>query len=284
MFIPSICKEAAAQLTARRLTGRAEELAYKGADRMSRRQWREFWALRGMPWAAQVVEQKPGSQFLNVLPPNAMVLPDLQAFMNEVAGIQEVLPWPLYSYRAFPAATNVTQLLFFGESESAATNGRADTNMVQPSVLPGNQMHVPVSINITPIPAQADAYTAATVDAVAFRQWYPLLHGNPCWLEMKISQKEVMVGAPLTMFPESGGFGSTVFGAATVEQNAAIPGNGTPDNLACFHLDPPLGILPVRPFSVSLNWLANAAGAFQQITTAGRIGVTLWGWLIRAVS
>ncbi len=276
-------------LTARKLSpqalgGRALELAHKGADRMSKREWRQFWALPGKPWFAQVASQKPGAQFLSVLPSNAMVMPDLQAFMNEVAGIQEVVPWPLYSFKAFPAATNVTQLLFFDQSEAAATNGRADTNMVQPSVLPGNQMHIPVSINVTPIPAQADAFAAATVDAVAFRQWYPLLHGGPCWLEMKISQKEVMVGAPLTLYPESGGFGSNVFGAATVEQNASIPGNGTPDNLACFHLDPPLGILPVRPFTVSLNWLAQADATFSQLTTAGRIGVTLWGWLIRAVS
>lgn len=284
MWIPPICREAAAQLTRRPLTGRAQELAYKGADYMSRRQWREYWAIKGLPWAAQVIPPKPGAQFLSVLPANAMVMPDLQAFMNEVAGIQEVVPWPLYSYQPFPAATSVTQLLFFGQAEGAAVNGRADTNMVLPGALPGNQMHIPVSINITPIPAQADAFVAAAADAVAFRQWYPLLHGGPCWLEMKISQKEVMVGAPLTLYPESGGFGSQVFGAATVEQNAAIIGNGSPDNLACFHLDPPVGILPVRPFTVSLNWLAQADASFQQITTAARIGVTLWGWLIRAVS
>lgn len=284
MYIPPICREAAAQLMPARLGGRALDLAHKGADRMSKREWREFWTLRGKPWMAQVVPPVPGSQFLSVLPQNAMVLPDLQAFMNEVQGIQEVVPWPLYHIVAFPAATNVTQLVYFGVAEGAAPNGRADTNMVQPGVLPGNQMHIPVSINITPIAAQADAFTAAAGDAVAFRQWYPIMHSGPCWLEMKISQKEVMVGAPLTLFPESGGFGSQVFGAATVEQNAAFIGNGTPDNFACFHLDPPLGILPVRPFSVSLNWLAQADGSFSQLTTAGRLGVTLWGWLIRAVS
>ena len=258
----------------RRLMAR---LAEQEASRMSRRDHHRFWQAKGVPWMAQVTQQKPGTQFLSVLPSSAMVLPDFQAFMNEVPGIQEVVPWPLYHFQAYPTG-GATQLIFFGQSEATATNGRADTNMVQPSVLPGNQMHIPVAINVTPIPAQADAYVAAAADAVAFRQWYPVLTQN-CWLEMKISQKEVMVGAPIILFPESGGFGTQVFGAATVEQNAAIPGNGTPDNSACFHLDPPLGLLPVRPFQVNLNWATALA-----VTTAGRIGVTLWGWLIRAIS
>lgn len=257
-----------------RLMARLQE---QEIGRMPVRDIRRFWQAQGRPWMAQVAGNKPGSQFLSVLPRSAMVLPDFQAFMNEVPGIQEVVPWPLYHFLAYPTG-GTTQLLFFGQSEATATNGRADTNMVQPSVLPGNQMHIPVSINVTPIPAQADAFVTATNDAVAFRQWYPVLTQN-CWLEMKISQKEVMVGAPLTLYPESGGFGSQVFGAATVEQNAAFPGNGTPDNSACFHLDPPLGLLPVRPFQVALNWQTALA-----VTTAGRIGVTLWGWLIRAIS
>lgn len=241
---------------------------------LSRRQWADFWGPR-YPMLAQLAPGLPNAQLLSVLPANAMQLPDLVAFANEVKGIQEVVRWDLYSFKAYPTA-GTAQLTFFDQTEGTATNGRADTNMVVAGALPGNQMHIQTSINVTPIPAVADAFAAATGKAVAFGQWYPILMNS--WLEFRISQKEEIVGAPIALFPEGAGLGSTVFGAATVVTNPSFPGNGTPDNLAMFHLDPPTGILPTRPFTVSLNWRT-----LNTVTTAGRIGVNLDGWLIRAI-
>jgi hypothetical protein len=243
--------------------------------KLSARQWADFWGPR-YPMMAQISQSLPNAQLLSVLPPSALQLPDLQAFANEIRGIQEVVRWDLYHFRAYPT-TGAAQLTFFDQTEGTATNGRADTNMVVAGQLPGNQMHIQTSINVTPIPAVADAWAAAAGKAVAFGQWYPVLFDR-CWLEFKISQKEVMVGGPIALYPEGAGLGSTVFGAATVVTNPSFPGNGTPDNLAMFHLDPPTGILPTRPFSVTLNWRA-----LNIVTTAGRIGVNLDGWLIRAV-
>lgn len=245
-----------------------------GALKLSPQQWRDFWGPN--TFMAQAVPNIGGGQLLSVLPASAQQMPDLAAFANEVKGISEVITWPLYSFKAYPAAGTL-QLLFFDQTEGTAANGRMDTNMVTAGALPGNQMFVAAALHITPVPATADVVGDNTVTAVAGREWYSVLRNN-CWLEYRVSSKEVIVEGPLTKFPTSYGVGNIQAGAPTVIQNVSTIQNGSPDNRAVFHLDPPIGLLPVRPFTVSLNWKA-----LNTVSTAGRIGITQRGWLIRAI-
>jgi hypothetical protein len=250
--------------------------------KMSHKMAKEFWGpkLAVAPWLAQVAPHMPGSQLLSVLPSSALQLPDLEQFMNEIKGISELIAWPLYSYKAYPTAGS-TQILFYDQNENNATNRRGDTNMVgQGGALPGNQMYVSVSVAVVVIPGADQVATAPTVTATAGRDFYNVLR-NLSWLEYKISQKEVLVEAPLTLFPMSFGMGTVLAGAPTVVDVVSLLQSGTPDNFAVFHLDPPIGLLPVRPFTVSLNWIT--AQAVTASTKGHRIGILQKGWLIRAV-
>lgn len=226
--------------------------------------------------AARMV-QGPGAQVLDVLPPSTLAMPDFTAFQNELKNYNEVVRWPLYSYKAY-ATAGQNQLTFFDQTEGTATLGRADTNMQAPNQLPGNQMHVAHALRIFTFPAAADVTAAGVVGGNAAFEWYRLLVTGS-WLEAIISDKIYMIGAPLTLFPAGAGIGTFVNnpGIATAN-NFAHVNNGHPSNEALFRLDPPLGILPTRTFSVTLNWRA-----LQPITAAGRIGPVLDGWRLRSV-
>lgn len=219
----------------------------------------------------------PGGQVLSVLPPSVMSMPDFNAFQNELAGYNEVVRWPLYSYKAY-AATGHTQLTFFDQTEGTATLGRADTNMQAAGTLPGAQMHVAHALRVVPIPAFADVSVIGVAGGVAFGEWYRVL-SNGCWAEATVSDKIYLVAAPLFLLPQGMGPGSWHQGSGIALSNGiSIVNNGHPSNEAIYRLDPPLGILPTRTFSVTLNWRA-----LQTVTTAGRIGAILDGWRLRAV-
>jgi hypothetical protein len=219
----------------------------------------------------------PGAQILSVLPPSVLSMPDFNAFQNELAGYNEVVRWPLYSYKAY-ATTGHTQLTFFDQTEGTATLGRADTNMQAAGTLPGAQMHVAHSIRVVPIPAFADVAVVGVASGVAFGEWYRVL-SNGCWAECTVSDKLYLVAAPLFLLPQGMGPGSWHQTPGIALANTiSIVNNGLPSNEAIYRLDPPLGILPTRTFSVTLNWRA-----VQAVTTAGRIGAILDGWRLRAV-
>ena len=255
------------------------------APKLSKRQFLDYFGdhVKVAPWLAQVADGRPGMQLLSVLPSSALQLPDLEAFVNEIKGISELLAWPLYAYKAYPTA-GATQILFFDQSENSpvATGGtRPNTNMVgQGGALPGNQMYIAVTLSVVPIPGGDQVAAAPTVTPTAGRDFYNVLR-NLCWLEFKISQKEVQILAPLTLTPTGFGVGTELAGAPTVVDSVSILNNGNPDNKAVYHLDPPVGLLPVRPFVVSLNW--RVAQAVTASAVGHRIGILFKGWLIRAV-
>ncbi|MCI0372304.1 MAG: hypothetical protein L0214_13255 [candidate division NC10 bacterium] len=218
-----------------------------------------------------------GQQLLSVLPPSIGAMPDFRAFQNELAGYNEVVRWPLYSYKAY-ATTGQTQLTFFDQTDGTATLGRADTNMQAPNQLPGNQMHVAHALRVLTFPAFADFAAVGVVGSVAAGEWLrALITGS--WCEVTISDKLYLIAAPLTLLPAGCGVGTFVenSGIATANTFGHV-NNGVPSNEAIYKLDPPLGILPTRTFGVTLNWRA-----VQTVTTAGRIGTILDGWRLRSV-
>ena len=238
----------------------------------SPRQWQDFWG----DSRAQGIPQMAGGQLLTVVPPSYFSTPDWTQFASELKGVQEVIRWTLYSYKAYPAAGSVN-LLFFDQSEGTATAGRLDTNMTTPGQLSGNEFMVVVGISVDPVPAAADVFVT-NGPAVALQQWYSVLTQG--FFESKISGKEYLVIAPLTQLPPGHGVGAlgTASAAAATTINFTTVQSGTPDNQARYKLDPPFGLLPTRPFEARLRW-----NALQTVTTAGRIGVNYDGWKVRAV-
>ena len=233
--------------------------------------------VKALNWGLAQMGPNARAGLLTVLPPSVYAMPDFTAFQNELKGYNEIVRWPLYAYKAYPAAGS-TQIALFDQTEGNATNRRADTNMQAPNQLPGNQMQVVHSIRVFTIPAEADVKVVGAAGAVAFEEWYSVLTDR-CWCEVTISDKLYLVAAPLTLLPAGMGVGS-VFNnpGLAAGGSVGISNNGHPSNEALFKTDPPLGILPTRTFSVTLNWIAVIT-----VTTAGRIGVTLDGWRLRAV-
>lgn len=244
----------------------------------SRRQYEDFCSQLGHPWLAQAVPQVGNvPQFMSVVPASFFTTPDWAAFANELKGVQEVVRWTMYSYKAYPTA-GVTNLLFFDQSEGTATAGRLDTNMTNPGSLPGNEMLVVVGVGFDPIPAQADVFAVNAANGVAAQQWYNVLTLG--WLEVKISGKEYFVVAPLTRIPPGHGLGAlfTSSQLAANVMNISQVQSGTPDNRAKYNVDPPFGILPQRPFEARIRY-----NTLQAVTTAGRVGVGFDGWKVRPV-
>lgn len=244
----------------------------------SHRQYQDFCASLGSPWLAQAVPQVANvPQFMSVVPASFFTTPDWAAFANELKGVQEVVRWTMYSYKAY-AAAGVTNLLFFDQSEGTAVGGRLDTNMTNPGSLPGNEMLVVVGVGFDPIPAQADVFAVNAANGIAAQQWYNVLTQG--FFEVNISGKEYLIIAPLTRIPPGHGLGSlfTAGAIAANLMNISQVQSGTPDNRAKYNVDPPFGILPQRPFTARIRY-----NALQAVATAGRVGVGFDGWKVRPV-
>jgi len=248
------------------------------AVRWSHRQYEDFCVGLGHPWLAQAVPQVGGvPQFMSVVPASFFTTPDWAAFANELKGVQEVVRWTMYSYKAYPAA-GVTNLLFFDQSEGTAAGGRLDTNMTNPGSLPGNEMLVVVGVGFDPIPAQADVFAVNAANGIAAQQWYNVLTQG--FFEVNISGKEYLIIAPLTRIPPGHGLGAlfTAGAIAANLMNIAQVQSGSPDNRAKYNVDPPFGILPQRPFTARIRY-----NALQAVATPGRVGTAFDGWKVRPV-
>jgi hypothetical protein len=259
-----------------RETGRplrdVERFTGKSQD-WGRRMLREFW---GNERAAS--GGVPNSQLLSVIPGQTVSVADLRTFQAELAGYNEIVRWPLYAYKAYAAAGSLL-ITLFDQSEGSATLGRLDTNMTgSGGILVGNEMQIVYGIRVDLLSAAADVQVINTTPAVAAGEKYKVLTNG--WLEFIVSQKSYMIGAPLLLFPP--GFGVGTFATATAVAatiaNFSNAQSGVPSNEAVYKLAPPVGILPTRPFQVTLNWKA-----LQTVTTACRIGCVLDGWKLRSV-
>lgn len=218
------------------------------------------------------------SQLASLMGPGLFAMPDFSLFQNELAGYNEVVRWPLYSTKSYPAG-GIAQLTFFDQSEGLATNGRADTNMQAAGQLPGNQMHVAHALRIFPIAPVASFFTTTVAGPFAAQDLLAILTVLS-FAEITVSDKLYLIAAPLTLLPAGQGPGTFV-------QNAGIAlaggfswvNNGHPSNEAIYRLNPPLGILPTRTFLVTNNW----KGTPPVVTNALRINNNLDGWRLRSV-
>jgi hypothetical protein len=250
------------------------------ADRAAQRDMQRWLREKGLSAVAQDVSRfgGKGAGALKLLPQSFFLSADFDAFATEFRGanIQEVHRHSLYSYKTYPT-TGQVELLFFDQNIGSATNGLGDTNMQVGGQMSGNESMIIMNVRVVPLPARADYDTAAAGTPVAFGEWTEILNRNS-WLVMEISDKPYLTIGPLSMFPAGFGPGTALTSLATVTRNIAFPGNGTPDSKALWIQDPPLAVLPNRTLRVYARWRAALLA-----TTAGKIGVVLDGYRIRAV-
>ena len=231
---------------------------------------------------AQDMSRLPGAARLNILPQSFFLGAQVADFAAEFrGGVSEVVRWTLYDIRPYTTA-GFNQRSYFQENIGTATGGYGDTNLQIAGAMAGNESHITQYIRIMPLPAQVDfdVSVSASVQGVAFGQWHEVL-GRTCWLEWKIADKTYILGGPLFLFPAGMGPGSIISqgsSALAITRNIAYLNNGDPSNRALYLVDPPLAILPNRSFVVNLNWQAG-----QSVTTAGKLGVFLDGYRVRAV-
>lgn len=255
---------------------------YAEADRALRSGDPTFYRIMramGQPMPAQA---GPGGytadQLASLMGPSLFQMPDFSLFQNELKGYNEVVRWPLYSTKPYPAA-GISQLTFFDQSEGLATNGRADTNMQAAGQLPGNQMHVAHSLRIFPIAPKTSFSSLVVASAFAAAEQLDILI-NLSWCEITISDKLYLIAAPLTLLPAGQGPGTFASTSGINTANSfAWANNGHPSNEAIYRLNPPLGILPTRTFLVSNNW----KGTPPTVTNPIRDNNNLDGWRLRAV-
>lgn len=243
--------------------------------------WKQIEAVWG-DWRAQVIPEpilrKPKSQLLTVLPASTWTVPDWLAFATEFRGVEEVIRWTLYHIKDYATAGYTTRI-FYDESEGSAGAGRADTNMKSIGALPGGEAQVVVSIGLIAIPAAADVFVAPTAtQPVGLTEWYNV-HTLDAWLELEVSDKLYLLAAPLTMLPPGFGFMPMMGGNSATQLSAGLLANGIPTNNSRYNMDPPITLLPTRPFVVRVRWSAARA-----VTTAGRFGPALDGWKVRVVA
>jgi hypothetical protein len=230
-----------------------------------------------MPPIQQILQQYPQ---VGILPRSFLLGSDFQQFAAELTGPVEIIRWTWYSFVAYAAGGQV-QLLFFTQNFGQAANGYLDTNLQVGGQMSGGEAMVVRNVRVVPIPAQADAAPQTGLAANAIRDWYNVL--NLGWLELGVSDKIYVRGAPLTLFPAGQGFGtfhtnSALTGAAFSGTNVSLVQNGDPSNRALWELDPAMYVPATRTVNCALNWRVA-----QPVTTAGRIGVMLDGWRVRVV-
>jgi len=252
----------------------------RSADRWSGTRAADFWdiARRGGSLAAQqgpFAATPSGLQFMSVLPPSTMFMPDFAGFQAELRNVNEVVRAALYSFVAYPTIGSL-DLLFFADS---MTVGRQNTNMETAGQLPGNKMQVVVDIRFKDLAPFADVQVTNTTPALAAGESYRLLTNN-CWIEGYVSQKLYTLVAPADFLPPGTGVGTfhTATAVAATIANFSHAQSGWPVNDAVFRQDPPLGILPTRPFEFHYR-----SSVLNTVTTAHRVGIYLDGFQLRAV-
>ena len=255
---------------------------YREADRdllTGSGMFRKIALAMGQPLPAQGGQGGYSAQQLaSLMGASLFAMPDFSLFQNELKGYNEVVRWPLYSTKSYPAA-GTAQLTFFDQSEGLATNGRADTNMQAAGQLPGNQMHVAHSLRILPIAPKASFSATTVVGPFAAAEILDTLV-TLSFAEITVSDKLYLIAAPLTLLPAGQGPGTFVNNPGIATANGfSWANNGHPSNEAIYRLNPPLGILPTRTFLVTNNW----KGTPPTVTNAIRYNNNLDGWRLRSV-
>lgn len=209
------------------------------------------------------------------------IMPPKMATFLQVAGNEEAVDQPLYHFQTYGTG-GATSFTFFNTAAGSATNGLADTNMDNAGNLSAGKRFVIESIGIHLIPSAPMVFNAAST-ASALNDVWKTIEGI-AYFQFNVLTKNYLTIAPLAQLPS--GFGTNIGGAAyqrTQSSGAdgngfiAYGNNGMPWPGARYQLRVPIPI----PAQVSFNAQIFMPTAIT-VSTAARIGVSLYGIQIRA--
>lgn len=197
--------------------------------------------------------------------------PSIQELMDKyqvnLPGKVEVIWQPLYDFQT-AAATAPTEQLFFQVPQGQSGKDLTDTNMVLAGQIPAGQRFAITGVEVVFFPgdtiSQSDAANTFADDVYSFYK-----DGA---LELIIGSKPYIQQGPLMTFPPTSyldgfsSFGTTV--AATTQTNLYSVAKGREFAIR------DLVLQSTQNFSVNIKGRSN-------ITSAGRVGVKLNGWLFR---
>lgn len=193
---------------------------------------------------------------------------------------EEAVDQPLYHYQSYGTA-GATSFTFFQTAQGSATNGIADTNMPQAGSLSAGQKFAVMSIGVHFIGSPPQVFNAA-VTTSQLNDAKGVLEGIGS-LSFNVLNKNYLNIAPLSALPA--GEGTYVGGASYQRTQAsaadgngyiAYATNGLPVPSARYQLRVPIPIPAQTTFSVTVNFPTAIT-----VGTASRLGITLWGVLIR---
>lgn len=199
-----------------------------------------------------------------------------QQYGVNAVNLKNVLSWNLYDYQAYPT-TGATSFTFFQTPAGSGGKTLTDTNMTNAGVLPNPQAFWVDSVEVAFWPGvDLSTYAAAAVNEFVNDTWSVLKTG---YLTFTVGSSPYIQEGPLERFPSSTRFGLS----AALASDAASTGTSLSTIAYATSVGKPHEVVPLvipaqQNFSVSLNFDSPVT-----VTTAGRIGVRLVGYLNRPV-
>ena len=208
------------------------------------------------------------------------IAPEMLDFLTPKEN-EEAVDQPLYHLQAYGTG-GATSFSFFQTAVGSATNGLSDTNMDNAGSLSAGKRFGVFSIGAHFIPSAPMVFNAAST-ASALNDIKAVIEGIGN-LTFTVLNKTYLQAAPLSMLPS--GMGVAVGGASYQRtQTMAADGNGfiaygtngIPTPGGRYQLRVPIPI----PSQVTFSALVSFNTAVS-VSTAGRLGIFLWGMQIRA--
>jgi hypothetical protein len=205
---------------------------------------------------------------------------DPGSYNVNVAGMQEAITQPFYSYLAYPAAGSAQPLQFF-QSQPTGTITAEDTNMTLAGQLAAGSSFLVQSIGIDYLPGTAAVRFGAQSALSHVADLFAILRRGV--LQFSIGGKEYLRLAPLLQLPVRSHINAAI---AASDQTTPAAAMQTFASIA-FADGPvfsprPLLIPAGQNFLVTLAWPAGAV-AIPSADAAARIGIQLGGTLYRPV-
>lgn len=237
-----------------------------------------------------IVNPQTGQQMAVPIPANAGLMPapsmDMmnpawaQNFAVNVAGMQEAITQPFYSYQSYPAAGSVNPLQFFQTTATGATT-LEDTNMQLAGQLSAGQSFLIQGIGVDYLPGTAAARFGVESALGQLPDFYAIMRRG--LLTLTIGSKPYLQMSTMLSMPVR----SHINGVAAVA-DATTPAAALQTFVSVGYADGPVFnprplLIPAsQSFSVNISY---PGGAIQipSADTGARIGVWLYGTLYRPV-
>lgn len=201
---------------------------------------------------------------------------DMNKYMVNLPGQSETIWWPLYDIQAYGTG-GFTTATFFQRAVGAGGITKASTNMVTPGTIPRGQQFLITSIEVELYSASADISVADGVAPIQVEDYYKVMTAA-AYLELTIGSKPYVTEGPLIRFAPRQRIKADMAVAAndTTANTATTVSNGLAQVCGETYDIVPLVLVPNQNFDIRISF-----DAAQTITTQGRLGVTLNGYLTR---